>query len=148
MLKLAFSCYLDLHNNFIWWGESICLEKLGTEMIVYKNFYKPTCLVEFSLSSCLWTSGSLNLPLFFSSLIPCLFFFPLLPIGSNSFVSLDFLLPPFSISRCVLKTFLKNHIPFVNFSSLSPAEETFLELTERRRKRKFPRINRKDSSKS
>ena len=54
-------------------------------------------------------------------------------------------LPPFPISRCVLKVFFLDHVFLVNFSSLPPAEETFLESTERRRKRKFPRANRKDS---
>lgn len=114
----------------------------GNDWLFIKNFYKPTCLVEFSLSSCLWTSGSLNLPLFFSSLIPCLCFFPLLPTGSNSFVSLDFLLPPFSISRCVLKTFFKKSHTFCkfqfpltswrNFLRIDRKEkENFLELIER-----------------
>ena len=46
---------------------------------------------------------------------------------------------------CFKGFFFLDHVFLVNFSSLPPAEETFLESTERRRKRKFPRTNRKDS---
>lgn len=100
------------------------------DLFIKSNFYKLTWISPYFLSLNFWLFESSPVLYF---LIPCIFFLSFFSEAAILYFLKTFCCSPFSISTCFWR--LKKKKNLVNFNSLSPAEGTFLELTERRMKR-------------